>query len=49
MDIEGMEYRAVKGGLNFFQTQRPIVFMEYSPQFQRAGSAADGRICLTCS
>lgn len=46
MDIEGMEHRAVAGGLDFFRVQRPIVFLEYSPQFQRDRSGADGRDLL---
>jgi FkbM family methyltransferase len=46
MDIEGMEHRTVRGGLNFFRAQRPIVFLEYSPQFQRDRSGADGRDLL---
>jgi FkbM family methyltransferase len=47
MDIEGMEHRTVRGGFNFFKTQRPIVFLEYSPQFQRDRSGADGRDLLS--
>jgi FkbM family methyltransferase len=46
MDIEGMEHRTVRGGLDFFRAQRPIVFLEYSPQFQRDRSGADGRDLL---
>lgn len=46
LDIEGMEHRAVRGGLTFFKAQRPIVFLEYSPQFQRDRSEADGRDLL---
>jgi FkbM family methyltransferase len=42
MDIEGMEYRAAIGGLSFLREQKPLVFLEYSPEFQRVGSSVDG-------
>jgi FkbM family methyltransferase len=42
MDIEGMEYRASLGAISLLQEQRPLVFTEYSPEFQRAGSKVDG-------
>lgn len=42
MDIEGMEHRAMLGGLKFFEENRPIVFVEYSPAFQQTVSGADG-------
>jgi hypothetical protein len=42
MDIEGMEYRAAVGARAFFQEQKPIVFLEYSPEFQKIGSGVEG-------
>lgn len=42
MDIEGMEHRAVMGGLKFLQKNRPIVFLEYSPDYQRRISGPAG-------
>lgn len=46
MDIEGMEYKAVVGGKSLIDRTRPIMFIEYSPRFQRAGSGVDGRELL---
>jgi len=42
MDIEGMEYRAARGAAGFLREQRPTVFVEYSPEFQKIGSRARG-------
>jgi hypothetical protein len=42
MDIEGMEYRASIGALTMFREQRPLVFSEYSPAYQRSQSGVDG-------
>lgn len=42
MDIEGMETLAVRGGRALFAGQRPMVFLEYSPEFQRKGSGDAG-------
>jgi FkbM family methyltransferase len=42
MDVEGMEYRVSIGALAFLREHRPLVFCEYSPAFQRAGSGVDG-------
>lgn len=46
MDIEGMEHRAVLGGLKLFEENRPIIFVEYSPAFQQNVSGADGSALL---
>jgi len=46
MDIEGMEYRTALGGISFLREQNPLVFSEYSPRFQQAGSGVDGRELL---
>ncbi len=42
MDIEGMEYRASIGALSFLKEQRPLTFIEYSPDFQRISSGVAG-------
>ncbi len=42
MDVEGMEYRVSIGALAFLREHRPMVFCEYSPAFQLAGSGVDG-------
>lgn len=42
MDIEGMEYRATMGALELLRSDRPIVFMEYSPRFQERLSRVKG-------
>jgi FkbM family methyltransferase len=47
IDIEGMEYRALMGGMAFFRANKPIIFLEYSPAFQQAGSGVEGRYLLT--
>ena len=46
MDIEGMEYKATLGAMALIRESRPVVFCEYSPQFQKHGSAVDGRELL---
>jgi FkbM family methyltransferase len=42
IDIEGMEYRAVMGGRAFLAESRPVVFLEYSPDYQRRISGPEG-------
>jgi FkbM family methyltransferase len=42
MDIEGMEYRATQGAITLIETDRPVVFLEYSPRFQRRLSGVSG-------
>ncbi|MDF0487753.1 FkbM family methyltransferase [Sphingomonas sp. H39-1-10] len=42
MDIEGMEYRACMGAINALKHDRPMVFLEYSPEFQRQWSGVPG-------
>lgn len=46
IDIEGMEYRALMGGMALFRANKPIIFLEYSPAFQQAGSGVEGRYLL---
>jgi FkbM family methyltransferase len=42
MDVEGMEYKAVKGARTVIERTRPIIFLEYSPRFQKVGSGVEG-------
>lgn len=46
MDIEGMEHRAVLGAVNFLREQKPLLFSEYSPEFQSRGSGVSGAAFL---
>jgi FkbM family methyltransferase len=46
MDIEGMEYRATKGAITLIKADRPIVFLEYSPHFQRRLSGVSGETLI---
>ncbi|MBV9183800.1 MAG: FkbM family methyltransferase [Acidobacteria bacterium] len=46
IDIEGMEYKAVKGASAILQRSRPVMFIEYSPRFQERGSGVKGRELL---
>jgi len=46
LDIEGMEYRALRGALETLRADLPTVFLEYSPVFQQQGSKVSGAVLL---
>lgn len=43
IDIEGHEYRAIRGGIQMLRRWRPAVFTEYCPAFQKDRSGVEGR------
>lgn len=46
IDIEGHEYKAMLGAQLLLSRCRPVLFTEYSSEFQRLGSGVDGRTYL---
>jgi FkbM family methyltransferase len=42
LDIEGMEYRACRGAFGLIESDRPLIFLEYSPKFQKRLSEVEG-------
>lgn len=46
IDVEGYDYRAMRGALGLLSRCRPLIFAEYSPEFQQNVSGVDGRAYL---
>jgi FkbM family methyltransferase len=46
IDVEGHEYRALRGARRLLERHRPLIVTEYSPDFQRDGSGVSGETYL---
>lgn len=46
IDVEGFEYRVIRGGINTIRRTKPKIYLEYSDAFQRSGSGVPGRQLL---